>query len=69
MFIFSGGHLSDTDIASIDLPADELAAFKFLTLDEAIPLLKPSMARRLQLAAQSLEDGGTPRYGEFGRED
>jgi ADP-ribose pyrophosphatase YjhB (NUDIX family) len=68
MFIFGGAQITDAQIASIELPDDELAAFKFLTLDEAAPLLKPSMARRLRLASQSMEDGETPRYGEFGRE-
>lgn len=68
MFIFDGGHLDDAEIAAIRLPADELAAFKFLNIDEALPLLKPSMARRLQLASESLEHQQEPRYGEFGRE-
>ena len=68
MFIFDGGDLNASQIASIRLPADELAAYKFLTLDEALPFLKPSMARRLQLAYESLEHAGPPRYVEFSRE-
>lgn len=67
MFIFGAGRIDDSQIAAIHLPDDELAAFKFLTLDEAEPLLRPSMARRLRLAYQSLADGASPRYGEFGR--
>lgn len=69
MFIFSGGTATDAQVASIRLPANELTAFKFLTLDEAVPMLKPSMARRLQLAWQARKEGGAPRYGEFGREN
>ena len=68
MFIFDGGHLDDAETAAIRLPVDELAAYKFLTVDEALPLLKPSMARRLQLACRSLDESGAPTYGEFGRE-
>ncbi len=66
MFIFDGGHLDDAEIAAIRLPADELAAFKFLTVDEALPLLKPSMARRLQLACRSLGESGAPTYSPAG---
>jgi ADP-ribose pyrophosphatase YjhB (NUDIX family) len=68
MFIFSGGQLSDAEIASIELPSDELAAFKFLSLAEAAPRLKPSMARRLRLANESVEGGTPAKYSEFGRE-
>lgn len=67
MFIFDGGYLNEAQIVSINLPADELTAFKFLSLDEALPLLKPSMARRLHLACDSLDAGANPTYGEFGR--
>ncbi|PZS27689.1 MAG: NUDIX hydrolase [Pseudonocardiales bacterium] len=68
MFIFDGGHLDESQIASIRLPVDELTSFKFLTLDEALPMLKPSMGRRLRLACESLGCSGPPKYGEFGRE-
>jgi hypothetical protein len=39
---------------------------RFLTYDEAVPLLRPSMARRVRSALDALDEG-QPRYAEFGR--
>ena len=65
-FVFDGGVLDDDQIAAITLADDELRAFEFLTLDEAGPNLRPSMARRLRAAVDAAADGVT-RYVEFGR--
>ncbi|MFI5708965.1 NUDIX domain-containing protein [Kribbella sp. NPDC051620] len=67
MFIFDGGVLTDEQIAQITLDATEVRRFKFMTLDEASPRMRPSMVRRLARAQQGLEQGA-PIYSEFGRQ-
>jgi 8-oxo-dGTP pyrophosphatase MutT (NUDIX family) len=61
LFVYDGGVLDDERIARIRLQAEELAEFRFLTLDEARPELRPSLARRLAVARD-----GRPVYAEFG---
>ncbi|MGW1062180.1 NUDIX domain-containing protein [Micromonospora rubida] len=66
MFIFDGGQLGEDQAAALSPTDDELTGLKFLDYEEAVPLLRPSMARRLRSALDSLEEG-QPRYAEFGR--
>jgi len=64
-FLFDGGWLDARTERSIRLPADELLAHRFATLDEAADLVAPDLHRRLVVAvtgskAEStayLEDG------------
>lgn len=65
-FIFDGGVLSAEQVARIQLAADEASAFEFLEVDAAKSRLRPSMARRVDLAHRALIDGEV-LYGEFGR--
>jgi len=46
-FLFYGGKLSEKQIISIQLPADELAEYKFLPIDEALKLVSDKFKRRL----------------------
>jgi ADP-ribose pyrophosphatase YjhB (NUDIX family) len=62
-FVFDGGVL---DHETLTLDPTEARAHHFLTLTEATPRLRPSMARRLTLAEQSLLTG-IPAYADFGR--
>jgi ADP-ribose pyrophosphatase YjhB (NUDIX family) len=62
-FVFDGGTLDNTPLT---LDPTEARAYHYLTLAEAGPHLRPSMARRLALAQQSLTTG-IPAYADFGR--
>lgn len=66
LFVFDGGILDDEMLAQIQLQASEVAYFKFLTLDEIVPHVRPGMARRLQACLTALKAGG-PLYLQFGR--
>jgi 8-oxo-dGTP pyrophosphatase MutT (NUDIX family) len=66
MFVFDGGILSPDLMASIELPATELAGFRLLHLQQAAVRLKPSMVRRLAAALDALK-GKETMYLEFGR--
>jgi len=50
MFIFDGGVLGDAVAANLRLTDDELAGLRFVTLDEAQPLLKPRLWSQLDKA-------------------
>ncbi|WIX79216.1 NUDIX hydrolase [Amycolatopsis carbonis] len=65
--IFDGGTLSSEQISAIQPAEDELSRFEFLELDDAKERLRPSMARRVELASWTLLDGGAA-YGEIGRQ-
>lgn len=62
-FVFDGGVLDGT---ALTLDPNEARSYRYLTLAEATPKLRPSMARRLALAEQSLGTG-IPTYADFGR--
>ncbi|NIK61048.1 NUDIX domain-containing protein [Kribbella shirazensis] len=62
-FVFDGGVL---DHETLSLDPTEARTHHFLTVAEASPRLRPSMARRLTLAEQSLTTG-LPAYADFGR--
>lgn len=64
--IFDGGVLDADRIGRIRLQADEISHCEFLDLDAAKTRLRPSKARRIELAYRAMLDGET-LYGEFGR--
>lgn len=64
--IFDGGSLSAEQTEAIRPAADEVGRFEFLEIDAAKVRLRPSMARRVELAHRALVDGEA-LYGEFGR--
>jgi hypothetical protein len=66
-FIFAGGVLSSDQIEQIKLPADELAAYCFLHLSEAMDKLDTRLGRRIQLALTALHEARTI-YAEDGCE-
>jgi len=66
MFIFDGGRLTGEEAAGLRPTDDELVGLKLLTYEQAEPLLRPSMARRIDSAIGALAEDG-PRYLEFGR--
>jgi ADP-ribose pyrophosphatase YjhB (NUDIX family) len=66
MFIFDGGRLTGEEAAELKPTDDELVGLKLLTYEQAEPLLRPSMARRIDSAVAALAEDG-PRYLEFGR--
>jgi 8-oxo-dGTP pyrophosphatase MutT (NUDIX family) len=66
MFVFDGGVLPPDQNARIRLQAEELASYKYLTLDELTPQVRPSMARRLQASLEAAATG-RPAYLQFGR--
>ena len=65
-FVFDGGVLGDHQLAGLTPDPGEVRAVEFLTLAEATPRLRPSMARRLGLAHEALANG-RPAYADFGR--
>jgi 8-oxo-dGTP pyrophosphatase MutT (NUDIX family) len=66
MFVFDGGILPPEQQSRIRLQSDELAAIKYLTLDEIVPHVRPAMARRLRACLDALA-AGRPVYLDFGR--
>jgi ADP-ribose pyrophosphatase YjhB (NUDIX family) len=66
-FIFAGGTLSPNQIREIRLPATELAAYCFVTLNEAMCKLDARLGRRIQLALRAFQEARTV-YAEDGVE-
>ncbi|MEU9508557.1 hypothetical protein AB0D32_20045 [Micromonospora sp. NPDC048170] len=66
MFIFDGGQLDKDQAAALKPTDDELKGLRFLAYDDAVPLLRTSMARRVRAALDAL-DNDRPHYAEFGR--
>jgi 8-oxo-dGTP pyrophosphatase MutT (NUDIX family) len=64
--IFDGGLMTSDQIEAIKPAQDEISHYEFLTLEQARTRLRPSMARRIELAMNALEHGA-PQYAEFGR--
>lgn len=65
-FIFEGGVLTSEEIASIRLPADELAEYAFLELEEALGRLPSRLGARVT-AAMNVAPGDAPVYLEAGK--
>lgn len=53
VFVFDGGLLSKSQIASISLGEDELSECRFVTLAEALPLLGAMFEKRIPVALQA----------------
>ncbi|TCO45050.1 ADP-ribose pyrophosphatase YjhB (NUDIX family) [Kribbella antiqua] len=66
-FVFDGGVLTPATIARLHIDPGEARGAEFLTLDQARPRLRPSLARRLTLALNALT-AGHPLYADFGRQ-
>ena len=68
-FLFDGGTLREAEVDRIMLPPEELSAYRFAPLAEALDALNPRLARRLPHALEAmhrgttayLEDGHPPR--------
>lgn len=58
-YIFDGGILTDDEIARIVLPESELSAYRFVSPDEALTLLRTKGARRLPFCLAALSEGKT----------
>lgn len=54
-FIFWGGKLDSTQIAEIQLQASELSEYRFVTLDEAATLVRPSLHAQLAQCLANVE--------------
>jgi len=57
MFMFSGGVLSDADIATIKLQEDEILAHKFLPVEEALSLVSQSLRVSIPLSMKAQAKG------------
>lgn len=53
-FAFYCGVLSNTQIATINLPATELSDYRFLPLEEVLPILSPKLAKGLPYYLEAL---------------
>lgn len=62
-FMFSGGTLTAEQISHIVLQKDELDEYKFCTPDEALALLRPTIAARVRAALDAIVHS-TPVYTE-----
>ncbi len=54
MFVFWGGILTADEIAMIRLPAAELSEYRFVTLEDALTLLTPSLGDRVRRSLETL---------------
>jgi 8-oxo-dGTP pyrophosphatase MutT (NUDIX family) len=66
-FVFDGGVLDTATIGRLRIDPGEARGYEFLTLDQARPRLRASLARRLALAQQALTALQT-LYADFGRQ-
>jgi 8-oxo-dGTP diphosphatase len=57
LFVFDGGLLPDTTVARIQLPADELASYRFVPPGEVGAWLPPRLTRRMAAALEARADG------------
>ena len=64
-FEFYGGVLTLEHIQAIRLPAEELSAYQFSPIEEALSLLSPRLARRIPACLQALK-AQTTAYLENG---
>lgn len=56
-FMFNGGMLSDADIERIKLQEDELLAYKFLPVEEALMLVSQSLQASIPSSMEALARG------------
>jgi 8-oxo-dGTP pyrophosphatase MutT (NUDIX family) len=57
--VFSGGELSDAQVARIKLPPEEISEHRFLPFPEALAILAPRLALRMKLTLHVLTTGET----------
>jgi 8-oxo-dGTP diphosphatase len=53
--MFYGGVLSDTDIERINLQKEELSEYRFVSLDEALILLRPGLRARVPIFLNAIQ--------------
>jgi ADP-ribose pyrophosphatase YjhB (NUDIX family) len=58
-FVFYGGVLEESQLASIILPSAELSEYRFAPREEAIQLLSCKLAKRLPYCLQALKENTT----------
>lgn len=58
-FVFDGGLLTDTELAGVSLPNDEILSASFHTRDEVRDIVKPLLAGRIESAVEVVELGVT----------
>ncbi|MEV5545362.1 NUDIX hydrolase [Streptomyces sp. NPDC052309] len=56
LYLFDGGRLSREQLAGIELQADELRSFEFLTSEQITERTIPRLARRILAAAEARDD-------------
>ncbi len=54
-FIFYGGILKQSKIKKIKIPSYEIAEYRFLKIQKALPLLNPNLHRRLRPSLKALK--------------
>ena len=59
LFVFDGGLIGAAELASIRLPADEIASYEFVDLETATGRLIPRLARRVAAAMRARQTGVT----------
>jgi ADP-ribose pyrophosphatase YjhB (NUDIX family) len=65
-FIFDGGRMTGEQAAGLQLQASELRGAEFVTLERAVDLTPPSLARRLAAALAAATEE-RPTYLKYGR--
>ena len=66
-FIFYGGVLSDGEASNVKVDGDEISAYKFIKVEDALPLLKGKWKDRLPRCIEALENK-TAIYLENGQD-
>src|SRR5215218_906073 len=61
LFVFDGGRLADTDLARVQLDADEISEYAFHAVDQLAAALIPRLARRVAAATEA-RNAGRPVY-------
>lgn len=57
MFMFNGGVLSEEDIANIKLQEDEILAYKFLPVEEALTFTSTSLRAAVPVSLEAFAKG------------
>jgi len=57
MFVYDGGVLAASDIAEIQLQADELASYAFVETERVPELVNALLARRIAASLEAVAEG------------